>query len=635
MRVEEGFQLVGSLALYRFITVTHLSIQTSHLALHPYTDDPVLSNLLQRLLPTSIKCKVDQDLVRFGDDIRGSIRDISSLIGPPKLTQYDQWGRRIDRLDTSEGWRKLKEIAIREGLVSIPHEREYREFSRVYGFAKSFIFSGDSHVVLCPISMTDGSARVLELFGTDEMKRDIRSRLISRDPSVAFTSGQWMTERPGGSDISQTETTATFVAGNSGQASTTVGAPYTLNGFKWFSSATDSEVAVALARTGPLSLGSQSLSLFLVPLRFPLFPTPETSPVSNGVFIHRLKNKIGTYALPTAELSLSDSKAFLLGPLNEGVRSIAPVLNITRIYSAVTLVGSLSRALAIARSYATVRSVIIAGPQSINPTKRLLKDMPLHMSVLAKVGITYHALAHLTFGAVTLLGKSECGVSDIDEEVRLRLLTPSVKAFVSDRAVTAMEDCMACLGGQGYMEENDIGRLIRDCSVDRIWEGTISVPEVLALDLIRASRSDRGIAPFIEWATKILASTPVPLQKNLKLDSSICSLKRAVDSLEGAFAASKKSHFLPRPLLFLFAHSATALYLLEHSVWASHNREMYADWIMEFSIFRRWVDEGLDNLRNEVEKAKVFGHNGEREREDSDIVYGATPSGPSYTHAKL
>ena len=282
-----------------------------------------------------------------------------------------------------------------------------------------------------------------------------------------------MTERPGGSDVSQTETTATSLAGNA-QASS--GTPYSLNGFKWFSSASDCQVAIALARTGPLSLGSRSLTLFLVPLRLPILPTPSTSPISNGILVHRLKNKFGTvcvsdylstinlfmttpqHALPTAELSLNDTKAYLLSPLNEGVKHITPVLNITRIHCSVSGIGSLSRALAIARSYATVRSITVPDGQGSKRAKQLLKDTPLYMSVLAKVGTTYHALTHLTFGTIALLGKSECGTSNKDEEARLRLLTPAVKAFVSDRALAAMEVCMASLGGQGYMEESVIGR---------------------------------------------------------------------------------------------------------------------------------------------------------------------------------
>lgn len=128
-------------------------------------------------------------------------------------------------------------------------------------------------------------------------------------------------------------------------------------------------------------------------------------------------------------------------------------------HSAVMVVGGLCRAFAIARSYATVRSITVRNAQGNSGAQRLV-ETPLHMSVIAKVGTTYYALVHLTFGAVALLGKSECGTSNEDEERRLRLLIPAVKAFVSDKAVAAMEDCMACLGGQGYMEENVIGRYV-------------------------------------------------------------------------------------------------------------------------------------------------------------------------------
>lgn len=166
------------------------------------------------------------------------------------------------------------------------------------------------------------------------------------------------------------------------------------------------------------------------------------------------------HPLPTAELSLNNTEAYLLSPLNEGVRCITPVLNITRLHSAVGLVGALGRAFAIARSYATVRSITVPDGEGGTRVQRSLRDTPLHMSVLANVGTVYHALTHLTFGAVALLGKSECRTSDRGEEARLRLLTPAVKAFVSDKAVAAMEECMGCMGGQGYMEENVIGRCV-------------------------------------------------------------------------------------------------------------------------------------------------------------------------------
>ena len=254
-------------------------------------------------------------------------------------------------------------------------------------------------------------------------------------------------QRPGGSDVSQTETTAT----PTGQTHP-YGPQYKLDGFKWFSSATDSDVAVALARTGSPTLGSRSLSLFLIPLRLPLIePAPSSrSPNSNGIYIHRLKNKIGTHALPTAELSLESTEAYLIGQLGQGVKNITPVLNITRIYSAIGSVGGLRKCLAIASSYSHVRAV--------QNGKRLLKDAPLHVAQLASISLVYRSLTHLVFGAVRLLGKAECNMASPEEQRRLRILTPVVKAFAAERACAAMEEAMVCLGGAGYMEENQLGQ---------------------------------------------------------------------------------------------------------------------------------------------------------------------------------
>lgn len=193
-----------------------------------------------------------------------------------------------------------------------------------------------------------------------------------------------------------------------------------------------------------------------MPLRLPLRAepgAPRASSTSNGILVHRLKNKFGTHIVPTAELSLIGTEAYLLSPLNQGVKSIAPVLNITRVHSAIASVGNLRRCLAIATSYANVRSV--------HSGRTLLRDVPIHVAGLAKVNLLYRALTHLVFGTIHLLGKTECGVATPDEEKRLRLLTPIVKAFAAEKASAAMEECMAMLGGQGYMEENVIGRSVK------------------------------------------------------------------------------------------------------------------------------------------------------------------------------
>jgi alkylation response protein AidB-like acyl-CoA dehydrogenase len=114
--------------------------------------------------------------------------------------------------------------------------------------------------------------------------------------------------------------------------------------------------------------------------------------------------------------------------------------------------------LAIATAYAKVRKV---------QGGKLLKDVPIHVAELAKINLMYRGLAHLTFGAVRLLGRVECAVASEQEEHLLRILTPVVKAFAAEKACGCMEEAMTALGGAGYMEENDIGRVIRDCLVEK------------------------------------------------------------------------------------------------------------------------------------------------------------------------
>ncbi|KAI0632061.1 acyl-CoA dehydrogenase/oxidase [Trametes polyzona] len=591
MRVEEGFQPVP------FVEG------------NPYSTDPVLPALLNRILPSDIFQDVSKDLERLGGEVLTNVRDLSKLATPPELIQYDSWGRRVDELRTSEGWRGLKERFQREGTVAIAYERKYGEHSRPYAFAKLFISVADSEVVDCPLSMTDGVARVLELTGSPQLKQDILTRLISRDPAHAYTAGQWMTERPGGSDVSRTETVATPVPG----ATTAYGPQYKLDGFKWFSSATDSDVALALARTGRPEDGSRGLSLFLIPVRLPLVRpagTPRPSALTNNIYIHRLKNKFGTKVVPTAELSIQGAEAYLLGQPNQGVKLITPVLNITRTHSALGSVAYLRKCLAIATAHSHGRA--------IKGGRQLLRDTPLHVAELARLHVLYRALVHFIFGSIVLLGKTECGVANESESLRLRLLTPAIKAFAAEKCVTAMEECMTMLGGEGYMVENGITKLIQDGLVEKIWEGTITV---LSLDLVRVVEKSAALDAFIKWANDIIASCPSALAQTL--GEPLAVLRKALSALLDAYKTPLHP-LVPRPALFLFCHIASSVYLLEHAIWASNMSEPGHE--IDAETFKRWVLEGgLDVALENVRRAKASSQ--DRMQTDSAIVYGAKGAG--------
>ncbi|KAI9065647.1 acyl-CoA dehydrogenase NM domain-like protein [Trametes sanguinea] len=586
MRIEEGFQ------------------QTPYPTEHPYAADPVLPSVLKRILPENIHRVFEADLVRLGDRLVKEIRPLAPLVHPATFTQYNEYGQRIDRLQTSEGWRKIEEFAIREGYNTVAFKRKQGEYSRTFQFARAMVMTGDCHVIMCPMGVTDSSARLIELYGTDAMQEEILPRLLTRDPCTAYISGQWMTERTGGSDVSLTETYAVPTE----RLPTDLGDPYILNGFKWFSSAAEGNVTVALARTGPPSTfpawPRAPLSLFLVPIRH----GPYLTPLSNGIRMHRLKNKIGTHGVPTAELELSGTRAWLLGPKDAGVRTVTTMLNITRVHSAVHSVGSLARCLAIARGYFAVRA--------IERGETLLKDVPLHVEVLAGITLLYRALAQVVFGAVGLLAKSECGSASKEEEARLRLLTPAIKGYAALRATEGMEEAMTALGGLGYMEETGIGRLIRDAMVEKIWEGTVTV---CALDLIRATIKDhKAVQHYVEWAKNVIAAVPSTLKQQLwkPLDTLSASLSR----LPSLFTLTAANVLLTRLTLNHFASLSCALYLLEHATWSFANAETSRE--EDAEAFRRWVCEGdLVKTEGGIESVRRDGKG--RVELNSRLVYGS------------
>jgi alkylation response protein AidB-like acyl-CoA dehydrogenase len=168
--------------------------------------------------------------------------------------------------------------------------------------------------------------------------------------------------------------------------------PWRVDGFKWFSSATDSQMSVALAQT------PKGLSAFYIPMRR-VTHSGETE--LNGISISRLKNKLGTKALPTAELELKGARAFLLGKEGDGVREISTILNITRVHNAVSSLGFFGRGLAIARAFAEVREMAGKGK------KKSLRDVPLHVHTLADVTLSYRANMLFAFFVVYCLGISD------------------------------------------------------------------------------------------------------------------------------------------------------------------------------------------------------------------------------------
>jgi acyl-CoA dehydrogenase len=386
------------------------------------------------------------------------------------LTSWDAWGRRIDRIEVSPLWRQAARIATERGLIATAYERAHGVHSRVHQMALAYLFDPSTDVYTCPLAMTDGAARTLLAHGNRALIDRAVPRLTSRDPEHAWTSGQWMTERTGGSDVGLTET----VARRDGEH-------FRLSGTKWFTSATTADMAITLARPEGNPPGGRGLALFYLETH------DEAGALCPGITIHRLKDKLGTRKVPTAELGLDGALAIAVNGTSDGVRNIAPMLNVTRTWNAVAAAAGMRRGLALARDYAHKR-VAFGGP---------LAGKALHIETLADVQAEQDAAFHLAFRAVELLGREEAGELAPRDAVLLRLATPLAKLATARQAVAAASEILESFGGAGYIEDTGLPRLLRDAQVLPIWEGTTNV---LALDVLKPAARDSALDAFIEEA---------------------------------------------------------------------------------------------------------------------------------------
>ena len=209
-----------------------------------FLGDLFAQRCLQRLLPAQVYAdSVRPELARFAARAGAELWQLGREceLNPPTLRRTDAWGRRVDEIATCDAWKRQKAVAAEEGLVAIAYERPLGEHSRVLQAMKLAIYGPVSGLYSCPLAMTDAAASTIEVNGLAEALPEAMERLTSRDPARFWTSGQWMTEKGGGSDVATgTETVAVPSGGGD--------AHYRLYGYKWFSSATDSDMALTLAR---------------------------------------------------------------------------------------------------------------------------------------------------------------------------------------------------------------------------------------------------------------------------------------------------------------------------------------------------------------------------------------------------
>ncbi len=460
----------------------------------------------------------------------------------PWIERYDRQGERIDEVRFHPSYERLRDLSYGNGIVGLAYEDDARpgggRAPQSLVLALGYLFGQAENGLFCPICMTNGAARVIERFAPAPVAERFVPRLASRDAGERWEGAMWLTEKQGGSDVGANET----VARRDGDR-------WLLTGDKWFTSNAGAEVMLVLARPEGAPPGTAGLSLFIVRLH-------REDGSRNGIRFRRLKDKLGTRSMPTAESHLEDAEATLLAAPPAGFKAMAEMINLSRLYNAVASCACIRRGLVEAVAWADERRAF----------GRLLRDHPLHREVLADLAVEAESSAALTFEAARLIDAVDAGTASDEEATLLRALTPVAKLLTAKQAVAATSEAIECLGGNGYVEEFVTARLLRDAQVLPIWEGTTNI---LGIDLLaRAFGKSRAHDALLARAERALACPPDELTDAAA--TTLASIRAVREAADAAIAAGGDAggtfgvdERVARDLAIRAGRAAQALLLLE------------------------------------------------------------------------
>ncbi len=454
---------------------------------------------------------------------------------PPALRAYDRHGRRVDEVVRHPAYREMERLAFsRFGLAAMSHRDGVLGWPgrvpHVVKYALSYLFAQSEFGLLCPVSLTDSTARVLRWFGSAELQAAWLPRLTAPDFDALAQGTQWMTEKTGGSDVGASGSVARRDAAGT----------WRLWGDKWFCSNANADVAVTLARPEGAPAGTRGLAMFLVPKLLP-------DGTKNAWTINRLKDKLGSRSMATGEVTYAGAVAHVVGDPARGFRQMMEMVNVSRLSNAMRAAGIMRRALLEAVTHARGRAAF----------GRRLADLPLLRQNLLEMLLDAEAAASVVLNAAAALDRADAG--DADARALVRVLTPLAKCWITARARHVAAESMNVRGGNGYVEEWPNARLLRDAYLGAIWEGSTNV---IALDVQRAIVKAGGLAALAALVTGRLATVTDPAAKPLvdEVRGALAAVERRVAGWARLTDAERELH--ARPVADLLYHLVGASLLL-------------------------------------------------------------------------
>lgn len=475
-----------------------------------FEDDELLQRLLDRHADPYRYS--EGELRSWGEAVAGPLRERAERSARPenrpRLRRHDPYGRRIDEVVLPESTREaFAEVHGREGLGA-PHGDPYVFYAKNYLYAQN----GEAGVV-CSQGCTDGMVRVLEALGDRPEHAEAVERIRGSSPERVWHGAQFVTEIQGGSDVPANRVEAR-----------PDGDAFRIHGRKWFCSNVGADYFLVSAQPAGAPDGGRGPGLFLVPAR-----REPGAAERNGYTIDRLKDKLGTRELATAEVTFDGALARPVGPLEEGLSNLVRhVLVTSRFYCVYWAASALRRAERIAGAYAEFRTAF----------GRPIAEFPLVEEALAEIREARARALAATFELLRLWERAR-EAPDGPEAVDFRILLSLCKPVLTRRATRLLHEAMTILGGNGIEERfSPLPRLYRDAVIMETWEGPHNVLLTQALrDLRRFEVDPTAFLPRVagERGSSLVPETVTALQGSGGDDPTV-SLGRLAPRLVRAFS---------------------------------------------------------------------------------------------------
>jgi alkylation response protein AidB-like acyl-CoA dehydrogenase len=347
--------------------------------------------------------------------------------------------------------------------------------------------------------LSHGAYEALHAYGTEEQQKTYLPKL---------TSGEWtgtmcLTEPHCGTDLGMLRS----------KAEPQPDGTYRISGTKIFISAGEHDltaniVHLVLARLPDAPAGSKGISLFVVPK----FKVAADGSIAerNGIFCAGIEHKMGIHGNATCQMVLENAVGTLVGEPNKGLQAMFVMMNAARLGVGNQSLGLTEVAYQNAVAYAKDRLQMraLSGPKAPDkPADPIIVHPDVRKMLLTARAYAEGGRALSMYTALQL--DKMLSTDDADErkelEGQVALLTPVIKAFITDNGWIATSHCMQVFGGHGYIHESGMEQFVRDARINMIYEGTNTVQ---SLDLLgRKILGDNGarlkkfgklIAEFVE-----------------------------------------------------------------------------------------------------------------------------------------